>query len=80
MTGLGLKAMTLVEMLAPTKSPRPSLPRTWRPPWTAQDKVRGLSRRLLPVELEEGLLAVALEQLVAAVNTGSGIACTFAVR
>ena len=32
---------------------------------------------MLPVELEEGLLAVAVEQLVATVNTGSGIACTF---
>jgi signal transduction histidine kinase len=40
-------------------------------------KIRGLSHRLLPVELREGLLAVAVEELAAAVNTGSRIACTF---
>ena len=40
-------------------------------------KVRGLSRGLLPVELEEGLLAVALGQLAATATTGSRIACTF---
>ncbi len=78
MTGLGLKAQTLAEMLAPAKTPAARLAadiagnvnRT-------RTKLHGLSRRLLPIELEQGLLAVALEQLVAAVNTGSRIACVF---
>ena len=42
-----------------------------------RSKVRGLSRGLLPVELEEGLLAVAMRQLAAAATAGSLIACTF---
>ena len=42
-----------------------------------RSKVRGLSRGLLPVELEEGLLADAIGQLVNSTTTGSHIACKF---
>jgi signal transduction histidine kinase len=43
----------------------------------ARTKLRGLSHRLLPAVLEEGLLAVALGQLVAAANGGPRGVCTF---
>ena len=71
LTGLGLKASTLADMLAstPTTAATPAaklaadiakaLDRT-------HDKARGLSRRMLPTELEQGLLGDALEQLAAA--------------
>jgi signal transduction histidine kinase len=76
LTGLGLKAETLAEMLASAERPTAKLAadivaavdRT-------HDKVRRLSRGLLPVELEEGFLAEALEQLVAATSEGSRITC-----
>ena len=78
MIGLGLKAKTLAEMLAPAKTPAAKLAADMAATVDrTRTKVRGLSHRLLPIELEHGLLAVAIEQLVAAVNTGSGIACTF---
>jgi PAS domain S-box-containing protein len=78
LTGLGLKAKTLAEMLASASTPAArlaadvvaSIDRT-------RAKARGLSRRLLPTELEEGLLAVAIQQLVAAVNTASRTTCLF---
>lgn len=41
------------------------------------DKVRGLSRGMLPIELEEGLLAGALEQLATATSGSSHIRCGF---
>lgn len=76
LTGLGLKAETLAELLAATKSPgkklaadiAAGLERT-------HDKVRGLSRGMLPAELEEGLLSAALEQLAAATSGNSRIKC-----
>jgi signal transduction histidine kinase len=79
LTGLGLKAQTLAEMLAPATTPSgklaadiaASVDRT-------HDKVRALSRGLLPMELEEGLLAGALEQLAAATSESSRIKCEFA--
>jgi PAS domain S-box-containing protein len=78
LTGLGLKAETLAETLASTKSPARKLAADMA---TAVDrtrgKVRGLSRGLLPVELEEGLLAVAMGQLVDATTAGSRIVCKF---
>ena len=78
LTGLGLKAQTLAEMLAPATTPSgklaadiaASVDRT-------HDKVRGLSRGMLPIELEEGLLAGALEQLAAATSGSSRIRCGF---
>lgn len=77
LTGLGLKMETLAEMLASADSPAAglaagivdALDRT-------RSKVRVLSRRLLPPELEEGLLAGALERLAITTTTGSRIACT----
>lgn len=78
LTGLGLKAETLAEMLAADKT---SASRLATDIAAAVDrtrsKVRGLSRRLLPVELEEGLLAGVLRRLAAAATTGSHILCTF---
>jgi len=41
------------------------------------DKVRGLCRGMLPIELEEGMLAGALEQLVAATSGSTRIGCNF---
>jgi hypothetical protein len=78
LTGLGLKAATLAEMLAPAETPAgklavdvaASVDRT-------RSKVRGLSRGLLPIELEEGLLVDAIEQLVNSTTTGSHIECKF---
>jgi len=78
LTGLGLKAQTLAEMLAPATTPSgklaadiaASVDRT-------HDKVRGLSRGMLPIELEEGLLAGALEQLATATSGSSHIRCGF---
>ena len=77
LTGLGLKAETLAEMFDSTKHPAgklaadvaASVDRT-------RSKVRGLSRALLPPELEEGLLAGALERLAITTTTGTRIACT----
>jgi PAS domain S-box-containing protein len=79
LTGLGLKATTLAEMLAPAKMPAAQLAtdivaaidRT-------HDKVRGLSRGMLPIELEEGMLSSALEQIAAATSGSSRIRCEFA--
>ena len=76
LTGLGLKMETLAEMLPPAETPAGRLAADIA---EAVDrtryKVRGLSRRLLPVELEEGLLADALQRLALA-TTGPRIACT----
>jgi signal transduction histidine kinase len=79
LTGLGLKAETLAEMLAGLSDPVGKL---------AADvaatveriryKVRRFSRGMLPPEMEQGLLAAALEQLAAATTAGSRITCTFA--
>jgi signal transduction histidine kinase len=76
LTGLGLKAATLAEMLAPSKTPAGKLAANIAAAVDrTHDKVRGLTRGLLPVELEEGLLAEALGQLVAATTEGSRVAC-----
>ncbi len=78
LTGLGLKAATLAEMLAAAETPAGKLAADVA---VAVDrtcgKVRGLSRGLLPVELEEGLLADAIGQLVSLTTTGSRIECKF---
>lgn len=79
LTGLGLKAETLAEMLVTAKSPArelaadivAALERT-------HDKIRGLCWRMLPIELEEGLLFSALEQLAAATSRSSRMKCEFA--
>jgi len=79
LTGLGLKAQTLAEMLGTAKSRAgelaadivAALERT-------HDKVRSLCRRMLPIELEEGLLFSALEQLAVATSRSSRIKCKFA--
>ena len=61
LTGLGLKAETLAEMLAPAKTPAGKLAADIAAAVDrTHDKVRGLSRGMLPIELEEGLLAGAL--------------------
>ncbi len=76
LTGLGLKAETLAESLT-TESPRvqalaadvaAAVGRT-------HDKIRCLSRSLLLVELEGGLLADALTQLAATTTDSSRLAC-----
>ncbi len=77
LTGLGLKVETLAEMLAAAKGPAAELAadvavnidRT-------RNKVRVLSRGLLPPELEEGLLTGALERLAIITTTSSRVACT----
>ena len=78
LTGLGLKAETLVEMLASSKSRAGKLAADVA---AAVDRTRGkvrkLSRGLLPVALEEGDLVGAIGQLAAAATTGSHIACAF---
>ena len=79
LTGLGLKSQTLAEMLAPATSPpgklatdiAAAIDRT-------HEKVRGLSRGMLPIELDEGLLASAIEQLATATSGSSRIHCEFA--
>ena len=81
LTGLGLKAATLAEMLAPATTRAGklavdiavALERT-------HDKIRWLCRGILPIELEEGLLAEALGQLTAATSESSRIRCEFACR
>ncbi len=76
LTGLGLKAETLAEMLA-AKSPAGRLAADLAAAVDrTRGKVRGLSRGLLPVGLEEGLLAGTLGQLAATAAPGSPIACT----
>ena len=78
LTGLALKANTLAEMIAPATTPAgklaadivSALDRT-------HEKVRGLGRGMLPFELEEGLLAGALQQLAAATSGSSRINCNF---
>ena len=78
LTGLGLKAKTLKEMLAHDKAPAAKLAADLAATVDrTRTKVRGLAYRLLPVELEKGMLPVAIGQLIAAVNTGSGMQCTF---
>jgi len=78
LTGLGLKAETLVEMLGPVATPvarlaadiAASLGRT-------HDKIRGLSHAALPAELEQGLLGEALEQLAAMTSDIAHLKCEF---
>lgn len=78
LTGLGLKAATLVDMLAPATTPAgklaadiaAALERT-------HAKIRRLCRGMLPLELEAGLLASALEQLAAATSENARLKCTF---
>jgi signal transduction histidine kinase len=81
LTGLSLKAATLADLLAPATTPRgklaadiaSALDRT-------HDKVRGVCRGMLPIELEEGLLSSALEQLAAATSESSRVGCKFICR
>jgi PAS domain S-box-containing protein len=78
LTGLGLKAETLVEMLAAAETPAGKLAADVAAAVDrTRSKVRRLSRGLLPVELEEGLLAGAIGQLVNSTTTGSRIVCKF---
>ena len=78
LTGLGLKAATLAEMLPPAETPAGKLAAgVVATVKHAHDTVRGLSRGMLPLELEDGLLAVALEQLAAATSASSRIKCKF---
>ena len=79
LTGLGLKAVTLAEMLAPATTPVGKLAATIAAAIDrTYDKVRGLCRGMMPIELEEGLLAGALAQLVAATSGSSRVRCEFA--
>jgi PAS domain S-box-containing protein len=78
LTGLGLKAETLAEMLASAETPAGKLAADVAATVDrTRGKVRGLSRGLLPIELEEGLLADALGELVSSTTTGSRIVCKF---
>ena len=66
-------------MLAPAKTPAGKLAADIAAAVDrTHDKVRGLCRGMLPIELEEGLLAGALEQLAAATSGSSRIGCKFA--
>ena len=76
LTGLGLMAATLAEMLPPAETPAGKLAAgVVATVKHAHDTVRGLSRGMLPLELEDGLLAVALEQLAVATSASSRIKC-----
>ena len=78
LTGLGLKAATLVDMVAPATTPAGRLAADVASTLDhTHEKVRSLCHRMLPVELEEGLLAGALEQLVAT-SDHSRMNCEFA--
>ena len=78
LTGLGLKAATLAEMLAPAETPAGKLAADVAATVDrTRSKVRGLSRGLLPVELEEGLLTDAIGQLLNLTTAGSHIECKF---
>jgi two-component system CheB/CheR fusion protein len=78
LTGIGLKAVTLAEMLAPADTPAAKLAaKIVAAADRTHDKVRGLCRGMLPIELEEGMLAGALEQLVAATSGSTRIGCNF---
>jgi signal transduction histidine kinase len=78
LTGLGLKAETLAEMLLATETPARRLAADIAAAVErTRGKVRRFSRNMLPPELEQGLLAAALGQLAAATTAGSRIACTF---
>jgi len=75
---LGLKAETLAEMLADTTSPAGKLAADIAAAVErTRSKVRRFSRNTLPPEMEQGLLAAALEQLAAATTAGCRITCTF---
>ena len=79
LTGLGLKAETLAEMLGVTATPAGRLAADIAvAAERTRGKVRRFSRNMLPLELERGLLAGALGQLAATTTAGSHIACTFA--
>ena len=78
LTGLGFQAMTLAGMLATAAKPAKKLAAAIVAAVArTHDKVRGLSRGILPIELEEGLLANGLEQLAAATCESSRIRCKF---
>ena len=78
LTGLGLKAATLAEMLLPVKTAAFELAADIvANVKRAHDKVRGLSRGMLPHEVEEGLLADALEHLAATSTARSRVRCDF---
>jgi PAS domain S-box-containing protein len=78
LTGLGLKAETLVDLLASANSPAEKLAADIAAALErTHDKVRRLSRGMLPAELEEGLLAGALEQLAATMSRRSRVKCRF---
>ena len=71
LTGLGLKADALAEMLAAARIPARELAADIAAAVErTRSKVRGLSRALLPVELDEGLLACTLERLAVITTTG----------
>ena len=76
LTGLGLMAATLAEMLSPAETPAGKLAAgVVATVKHAHDTVRGLSRGMLPLELEDGLLVVALEQLAVATSASPRIKC-----
>ena len=79
LTGLGLMAETLREKLA---APASRMGRLAADVAAAvnrtHDKVRRLSRELLPAELEGGLLAAGLAQLATATTAGSHLTCRLA--
>ena len=78
LTGLGFKAITLAGMLGTATKPAKKLAAAIAAAVDrTHDKVRGLSRGILPIELEEGPLAGALEQLAVAARESSRIQCMF---
>ncbi|MCC6127501.1 MAG: PAS domain-containing protein [Pirellulales bacterium] len=78
LTGLGLKTETLVEKLASAeRSTKKLVTDIANAVERTRSKVRRFSRRMLPRELEEGLLVVALNQLAVTTTAGSRIACKF---
>ena len=75
LTGLGLKAETLAEMLAAKGKAGELAANIAAALARTHDKVRGLSRGLLPLEIDEGLLGGALRQLASS-TAGPRTACT----
>jgi signal transduction histidine kinase/PAS domain-containing protein len=79
LTGLGLKAETLVDMLAPAGTPAANLAADIASALgRTHEKVRELCHGIMPTELEEGLLADALARLAEATSDNSRMKCTFA--
>jgi signal transduction histidine kinase len=78
LTGLSLKAETLAEALKPGDTRRGKLAADVAANVNrVQGKVRGLARRILPIEIELNSLPGALKRLAEETSVGSSAACAF---